>query len=606
MSSITEADNSSEGDPDPGTSRRGGRVALGGALQARSQVIACEVAAHFPMHMAGEVKQSTRLATDGVGRWLAEGERGSEDQQQMFPRSTQQAILLESDLATGLRSYLSWKELCSAALVEDAALLGVEEETVRLAHTYLQLICDGGLQTLAGVFDESRRTLQDRLCLLQTDVSHQLLHDDLTGLSNRTLLADRLRRAVLVGERRSTRSMLLFLDLDSFTAINDRFGHEAGDSLLIEVTRRLLGLVRAPDTVARLGGDEFVILIEDMEEPEEATRSLAERIHQAMCVPVPVGDCELHSSLSIGITEVTTGVAPEVLLAQAEAAMNRAKLDGSARFASYDLVVGAERRREVQLADELLVAHGRGQLTLDYQPLFQMVDGSTGGFTAMEALLRWDHPDFGSVDPEEFVPLLERSHQIVPVGRWVLEEAASQCVEWQRRFPDLSMAVNVSARQLYDHGFIEDVDDALRRSGLDAAHLVLEVTESDLLVDVGRIGAAMQSVRALGVQVALDDFGTGHSSLVYLQGLPIDRIKIGRTFVAGLDSKGHDGTIIRMVIDLAHRLGITVVAEGVETVSELQSVRSIGCDEAQGLLLGHPVPAHLQFFDFADPIPTVS
>ena len=306
MSSIPGADISSERDPDPGASRRGGRVALGAALQARSPMISCEVAGNFPTPIGSVVQQSARLATDLVGRWLVTGERRAEDQQQLVARSTQRAILLESDLATGVRGYLCWRDLCNAALLEDAARLGVDEETVCLACASVQMICDGGLRRLAGVFDEGWRTLQDRLCTQQASVSHQLLHDELTGLSNRILLVDRLHRAVLVGERRRTRSMLLFLDLDSFRAINDRFGHDAGDVLLIEVARRLLNLVRASDTVARLGGDEFVILVEDIEEPEETALSLAERIHQTMCVPVAVGDRELHSSVSIGITEVTT------------------------------------------------------------------------------------------------------------------------------------------------------------------------------------------------------------------------------------------------------------------------------------------------------------
>jgi diguanylate cyclase (GGDEF)-like protein len=606
MSSITVADISSEGEPGPAASLEGGRVALGGALEARSHVIATEMVALFPLHIGNEVEESARFATVATGRWLATGERGNEHRRQTIARSTQQAMLLHSDLATGVRGYLRWRDLCHAALAEDATRLGVGEETVWLARTLVQTICDGGLQRLGRVFDEGWQAAQDRLRLQQADMSHQLLHDDLTGLPNRILLADRLRRAALGGDRRMTRSILLFLDLDSFTAINDRFGHSAGDALLVEAARRLLMLVRASDTVARIGGDEFVILIEDIEEPEEAARSLAERIHEVMCIPISVNDRELHSSVSIGITEVTTGVAPEVLLAQADAAMYRAKSGGPARPAVYAIVVEAEHRREVQLADELLLAHGRGQLTLDYQPVFRVVDGSPGELTAMEALLRWDHPEFGSIDPQEFVPLLEQSRQIVPVGRWVLEEAASQCVEWQRRFPDLSMSVNVSARQLHDPGFLDDVRDALRRSGLEASHLVLEVAESDLLVDLVRIGTAMQSVRAFGVQVALDDFGTGHSSLTYLQGLPIDRLKMDRTFVSGLDVEGHDGTIIRTVVDLAHHLGITVVAEGVETAPELRAVRSIGCDEAQGLLLGGPIPADLQAFDFVTPVPTLS
>ena len=606
MSSITAADISSDGDPDPVDSLEDGRVALGGALEARSHVLAAEVAALFPEHIRSEVEQSARFATAAAGRWLSTEERGDAHRRHTLARSTQRAILSESNLTTGVRGYLGWRDRCSAALAEDAARLGIGEETVCLARSIVQMICDGELQRLGSAFDDGWQSLQDRLQLQQADLSDQLLYDDLTGLPNRILLADRLRRAALVGERRITRSILVFCDLDSFTDITNRFGHPAGDALLIEVSRRLLGLVRASDTVTRLGGDEFVILIEDIEEPEEAARSLVERIHQAMCVPVLVGERDLHSSVSIGITEVTSGVAPEVLLAQADAAMYWARHGGSAQVAIYDMAFGAEHRRELHLADELLVAHGRGQFTLDYQPLFRVIDGSPAGLTSMEALLRWDHPEFGRVDPEVFVPLLERSRQIVPVGRWVLEEAASQCVEWQRRFPDLSMSVNVSARQLHDPGFLEDVRDALRRSGLEPSHLVVEVTECDVVVDVVRIGATMQSIRALGVQVALDDFGTGHSSLAYLQGLPIDRLKMDRTFVAGLDAEGHDGMMIRTVVDLAHRLGLTVVAEGVETAPELRAVRSIGCDEAQGLLLGGPIPAHLQAFDFPVLLPTMS
>ena len=212
----------------------------------------------------------------------------------------------------------------------------------------------------------------------------------------------------------------------------------------------------------------------------------------------------------------------------------------------------------------------------------------------VEALLRWSHPELGRIPPGEFVPLLEQSRQIVPVGRWVLEEATLQCREWQDRGPPgLSLSVNVSARQLQDSCFFDDVQDALDGSGLDPAHLVLEVTESVLVVDILQIGTMMQRVRDLGVHLALDDFGTGYSSLLYLQGLPIDRLKIDRSFVAVLDDEGHDGTIIRTVVDLAHSLGITVVAEGVETAAELRAVGSMGCDEAQGFLLGRPTPAHL-------------
>ncbi len=325
-----------------------------------------------------------------------------------------------------------------------------------------------------------------------------------------------------------------------------------------------------------------------------------------MRAPVPVGGRELHTSVSIGITEVAPDADPDECLAQADAAMYQAKRSGPARFEVYDAPIGDDARRESQLADELRVAHAKGELTLDYQPIFQLAGGRPSRLVGMEALLRWAHPDLGSVPPAEFVPLLEQSRQIVQVGRWVLEEAAFQCRDWQAQgFPDLTVSVNVSARQLQDPGFFDDVQDALDASGLDPEHLVLEVTESVLVVDILQIGAMMQRVRELGIHLALDDFGTGYSSLLYLQGLPIDRLKIDRCFVSGLDADDHDGTIIQTVVDLAHRLGITVVAEGVETPAELRAVGALGCDEAQGFLLGRPAAGHLHALDRTARVPSL-
>jgi EAL domain-containing protein (putative c-di-GMP-specific phosphodiesterase class I) len=313
-----------------------------------------------------------------------------------------------------------------------------------------------------------------------------------------------------------------------------------------------------------------------------------------MRAPVAMGERELHTSVSIGITNVPRDADPDECLAQADAAMYQAKRSGPAHFEVYNPSIGDVHRREGMVADELRVAHRRGELSLHYQPLFRLADGSPAGLVGMEALLRWAHPELGNVPPSEFVPLLERSRQIVSVGRWVLEEAAFQCCEWQAKgSPDMTMSVNVSARQLQDPGFYDDVRDALDGSGLDPDRLVLEVTESVLVVDIAQIGATMQRVRDLGVHLALDDFGTGYSSLLYLQGMPIDRLKIDRSFVSALNVAGHDKTIIQTVVDLAHTLGITVVAEGVETQAELRAIGGMGCDEVQGFLLGRPAPAHL-------------
>jgi diguanylate cyclase (GGDEF)-like protein len=601
MSSTAASDLLLDGTSAPVATLGEDRLALGVALQARARAIAAEVSAGFPAHIRDAVSESARLGAELVGRWVATGDTGPEEERRSNDRRAQKAMLVESDLPTAVRGYLSWRDLCNAALEEEAERLGIGESTLGVARTFVQLSCDGGVVRTVRAFDENWQLLKERQRAQQQNLSHQVLHDALTGLANRMLLTDRLRRAASRGDRHGTGSMLFFLDLDNFNAINDRFGHPAGDALLVEVAGRLLELVRATDTVARLGGDEFVVLAEDLEDPDDAARSLAQRIHQTMCAPVSVGERELHTSVSIGITSVTPGTDPDTCLAQADAAMYRAKRDGPAHYAVYDAAIGAEHQREIQLADELRVAHGHGELSLDYQPLFHLANGVPSGIVGMEALLRWDHPELGPVPPTEFVPLLEQSRQIVSVGRWVLEEAAHQCVAWQHRgWPDLSMSVNVSARQLHDPGLYDDVSEALERSGLAPGHLILEVTEAVLVVDVVRIGAAMQRVRDLGVHLALDDFGTGHSSLHYLQGLPIDRLKVDRSFVADLDAGGHDGSVIRTVVDLAHKLGIAVVAEGVETPGELRSVCAIGCDEAQGVLLGRPEPAHVLDVALAD------
>ena len=574
------------------------RVALGTALAGRAEAIGTEVASLFPGFLCREAFASARLATELIGRWVATGRAADLEEELALSRQGQRVVLMEVDLAIAVRGYLRWRDLCTTAIYEEGARFDVSPEVVEMAAKVARLSCDSGLVRTVRAFDDTRSALRERLSQEQVNLSKQALHDELTGLPNRVLLSDRLRRAAQSATRTASSPMLLSLDLDNFTAVNDRFGHAAGDGVLVVVAERLLELVRASDTVARLSGDGFVILAEDLDEPMAAAESLAERIHQTMRAPIAVGDVELHASVSIGITTIPADADPEVCLARADAAMHQARRSGPAHFEMYAPSTGEDSRRDGLVANELRVAHAKGELTLDYQPIFRMAGGRPGALVGMEALLRWTHPELGTIAPDEFVPLLEQSRQIVPVGRWILEEAAFQCRDWQAQgFPDLTMSVNVSARQLQDSGFVDDVQDALESSGLAADRLILEVTESVLVVDIIQIGATMQRVRDLGVHLALDDFGTGYSSLLYLQGLPIDRLKIDRSFVAGLGSTGNDGTILQTVVDLAHSLGITVIAEGVETLAELRAVGAIGCDEFQGFLLGHPTPAHLHALD---------
>jgi len=564
------------------------RIELGRALSARAHEVGTMVDRQFAADLRGNAYVTARLGTELIGRWLATDEAASEADEATLAQQGEQAILEDAVLATVAKAYFAWRDTTIAVLKEEGDRLGVSETLLVMATNVVRFSCDGSLVRLIRQFDDTRRSLQQLLHEEQDRLAHRALHDQLTGLPNRALLADRLRQAAASLERRGTGAVLLYLDLDNFKAINDRFGHSAGDCLLSAVATRLQLLARSGDTVARLGGDEFVVLAVDLDDPEAAARSLAERIHLAMREAVPVGERELHTSVSIGIAEVLGDTDPEVCLAQADAAMYQAKRGGPARYEAYNPVIGEDTRRTSHLAHELRTAHELGQLSLHYQPVFTF----GGGLVGVEALLRWHHPELGSVAPDEFIPLLERSREIVPIGRWVLHEAVRQCRAWQEQsHPDLTMSVNVSARQLQDPDFPDDIRHALTLAGLDPGCLVLEVTETALVKDMARIQTVMQAARDLGVHIALDDFGTGYSSLLYLKGLPIDRLKVDRSFVSGLGSSGQDPTIVTTVVDLAHKLGLAVVAEGVETEAELRAVGEMGCDEVQGFLLGRPGPA---------------
>ena len=314
MALTTETDHPPDGQPATVAST-GDRAALGAALQARARPIAAAVASHFPAHIRATVEGAARLATELVGRWVAAGERGVGRERDDRPDQARQAMLVESDLAAAVRSHLTWRDLCLVALDEDATRLGIGPDGVAAGRAVVQLSCDDALAATARAFDELVQVLQGRPGVHEQDGFHDFLHDDLTGLPNRLLLCDRVQQAAKTGDRRAARSMVLVLDLDNFGAMNNRFGRPAGDALLVEVAHRLGGLVRCTDTVARTGDDEFAILAEDLDEPGDAAQSLAERIHQAMRTPVAAGDCELHTSVSIGITEVARGVDPDTLLA---------------------------------------------------------------------------------------------------------------------------------------------------------------------------------------------------------------------------------------------------------------------------------------------------
>ncbi len=414
----------------------------------------------------------------------------------------------------------------------------------------------------------------------------QLLRDPLTGLPSRLLLMNRLQSAIARIERTNAHVAVLFVDLDRFKVVNDSLGHHAGDRLLLAVADRLRMAARRHELPARFGGDEFVIVCEDVADPQHAV-AVAERLLKALAQPFDFDGMPAFVGGSIGIALTNDPYAePADLVRDADAARYRAKQAGGGRWSIFDQVV-----RDRAVARQAIEAALRGaiendELVVHFQPEISV---ATGDIVGVEALVRWQRPGVGMVSPGDFIPIAEETGLIVPIGTWVLNQACAQA----KSFDDgrLVIRVNVSARQLAEPGLADTVKAALAASGLPPERLCLEVTESVLLEDGDRSVAALQVLRDIGVGVSLDDFGTGYCSLSYLRRLPIDNLKIDRSFVRGLGHEADDDSIVTSVIDLARSLGVSVVAEGVETEEQLDGLRSRGCDTMQGFLFAKPGPA---------------
>ena len=414
-------------------------------------------------------------------------------------------------------------------------------------------------------------------------------YDPLTGLATRVLLNERLHEALQRSRRNGRRVGVLFLDVDKFKAVNDTYGHETGDRLLVNVTRRLQEVVRSGDLLARLGGDEFVMVCEELGAAQEA-EAIAERLQLAFSLPFFVtDDLELAVTTSIGIAMADGQATPATLLREADAAMYRAKAEGRARSATFDPSMRAALVRKAETERRLRSALDQHEYVLHYQPVVSVTDGEVMG---VEALIRWHDPQRGWVAPGEFVPLLEESGLIVPVGTWVLSEACRQARSWCDVRPEqpLSVAVNVSTRQLTQPGFAELVTGVLEETGLDPTLLCLEITEAALMEDVVSAWHSLRQVKALGVRLAIDDFGTGYSSLSFVKSFALDILKIDQSFVRGLSESPEDAAIAAAVCSMAQALGLETVAEGVETPRQLDILRSLGCDLAQGYYFTRPQP----------------
>jgi diguanylate cyclase (GGDEF)-like protein len=414
-------------------------------------------------------------------------------------------------------------------------------------------------------------------------------HDSLTDLPNRETFNGLLRGAIDDAERHDHRFALLFIDLDRFKVINDSLGHEAGDLLLLEVANRLRGALRASDVVARLGGDEFVVILDQCGEIDDV-QCIATGLLAALAEPMELAGHECHTTASIGIAMYpANGADAQTLTKNADMAMYLAKEDGKNGYRFFSKEVKTQSIERLSLESALRRALEREQFSLNYQP---KVDMETGQITGVEALLRWNHPDLGSVSPAQFIPLAEETGLIVPIGRWVLNEACAQAMAWQRRgLLPLSMAVNLSPRQFADEHLLQDVDEALAASGMSPVLLQLEVTESMMMRNVGRALKVLDAIQSRGIRLAIDDFGTGYSSMSLMKHFPIDTIKIDRSFVRDLPQDSEDQAIAQAIISMGKALGMTVVAEGVENAEQEAFLRTHGCDEMQGFLISKPLPA---------------
>jgi diguanylate cyclase (GGDEF)-like protein/PAS domain S-box-containing protein len=426
--------------------------------------------------------------------------------------------------------------------------------------------------------------------LAEQKLLYDACHDLLTGLPNRSLFIDHLKLCIERVQRLERRLFaVLFLDLDRFKVINDSLGHLVGDELLVVVARRLESCVRAGDLVARVGGDEFMVLLDDLEDIGEAITA-AERIQKEVKVPFNINGHEVFSTLSIGIAPCSREYDnPEAIMRDADTAMYRAKSSGKARHEVFDKAMHTFAVNLLQIETDLRKALDRRQFVIHYQPIVSLDTFHICGF---EALVRWEHPERGTIWPMDFIPVAEDTGLILSIGEWTLQEACKQMRRWEHEFPSedpMFISVNLSPKQFNQPHLLERVSDILQETGLDASSLKLEITEGAVMENLEMATELLRQLRALGVKLSIDDFGTGYSSLSYLHRFPIDTLKIDRSFVTRISENNENTEIVRTIVVLAQNLGMDVVAEGVETKEQLAILRQFGCEFGQGFYFSKPV-----------------
>ena len=433
-----------------------------------------------------------------------------------------------------------------------------------------------------------REEVQERV-RSEERIQYLAYHDSLTSLPNRSLFSQLLTHGISQAHRYNKGLAVLFIDLDRFKNINDTLGHDTGDLLLQEVGTRLRHLLRASDAVARLGGDEYVVLLEELDD-EKYVSVVAQKILSAIVKPFEALGQEFHVTASIGISSYPKdGEDEKALMKNADIAMYRAKEQGKNNFQFYSAELNAHSFERLTLEVNLRRALERNEFQVHYQP---KVDIRTGHITGMEALIRWQHPDLGTVGPNQFIPLAEETGLIVPIGKWVLKTACMQIKAWQNSgLPQLGVAVNLSARQFSDENLLHDITSTLKESGIDPALLELEITESMLMHNVEKAIGVMRALADMGIRLAIDDFGTGYSSLSTLKRFPINTIKVDRSFIRDIAANAEDNAITGAIIAMGRSLSLTVIAEGVETAEQLDFLRAHACDEFQGFYCSKAVPA---------------
>ncbi|HEU4348008.1 MAG TPA: EAL domain-containing protein [Actinoplanes sp.] len=458
-------------------------------------------------------------------------------------------------------------------------------------------------QSVAGLVITMRDVTERRQ--LERELTHQAFHDSLTGLANRVLFADRLDHALARGARDGSVVGVLFIDLDDFKIVNDTLGHAVGDQLLMAVGDRIAGALRADDTAARLGGDEFAALVENVQDPG-AVEETASRILAALAAPIPVDGQELQAVASIGITTTPEADTAAELLRQADLALYVAKGAGKNQWRRYQSHLHGAMVERLELRSALDHAVNEGHFLLQYQPIVDLATGEAAGF---EALVRWHHPQRGVIAPDQFIEVAEESGLIVPMGRWVLDQALHTVAQWRRALPRARspyVSVNVSVRQFRHEGFVEQVRASLDYAGVPPQALMLEITETLLMGDDEQIWADLAVLREIGVRIAIDDFGTGYSSLGYLRQRPIDVVKIDKTFIDGIVDDPQQATLVSGIVSLARSLNLTVIAEGIESRRHRAVLIGLGCPLGQGYLYSSPVGATEALALIAQPEPQVA